>query len=439
MAHSDIGHIDLSEGAILRSEQDTYSIIRELGEGGFASAYQADSTKGKVALKIVKLWKIMPNDRKEYETRLKQEFDIARSIQSENVVKNYDFSYHSGNPYIAMELCDGGSLREKFDNSSIDLGEHFAKGILSGLNDLHSEGVIHRDIKPENILLSNDEIIKLVDFGISGSIKKRHTKPNILGHVKEVFATITYSPPEQTNPYKAFNSLGPTNDIYAFGVTMYEYFTKGKLPFGDFDSFKNDFASYDKRKKKNDWDRNTLELSIDDRKWHSIIEKCLQPKPENRYQSCTEIMGELGINKSSSEQVSLNYPTHNGNWVLRVVQGDEPGREYNLSNFQKNLGKAILTLGWFNSNEPFNNDIGIVENFTNYISRKHATLRFNQNTSSWEILDGQYADYNEPHSKWKTSTNGILINGLRMNHKPMILRFGDIITIGDTTLKVIPG
>ncbi|MDG1279304.1 MAG: FHA domain-containing serine/threonine-protein kinase [Algoriphagus sp.] len=437
--------LDLKPGVIFPSPDGDFLLDKELGEGGFGSVYKASNHFKEVAIKIVKLWKMMPDNRVEFEKRLKQEFEISKSIKSPHIIVGYHFDYLQGNPFIIMEFCGGGSLRDQFSKMDITKVNRFALQILKGLTHLHEQGIIHRDIKPENILLDKEHNIKLVDFGISGSIKKRQTQLDIMGRVKEVFATVTYSPPEQTDAVKAFKSMGPTNDIYSFGVTMYEFFTQGLLPFGPFDAFQNNFSDYENRKKKNDWDKKTLQKVIQENHlWFEIIEKCLNPKPEDRYQSCSQVLEALGYSKSEiNRPYKINYP-ETVSWGLQVMQGDEIGRIYNLSKISKILRKGFLRLGWFDIDDPFKNDIGLVEVYTKYISSRHATLYWNEKSNYWSIMDGQFVSETGP---LKTSKNGVLVNGEKLK-TPLTLNEGsdslsfdlienDIITIGDTTLKVL--
>ena len=123
-------------------------------------------------------------------------------------------------------------------------------------------------------------------------------------------------------------------------------------------------------------------------------------------------------------------------WSLRVQNGEEIGRVYNLSNLLKFKGKNILTIGWFNDEDPFTDDIGINEHFTQYISNYHATLEYHTQECRWYIKDGQFREKNGAMG-WYPSTNGVLLDGRRVSPEGAILNPDDILTIGDTTLKVL--
>lgn len=427
--------VDVREGSLIETQRARYKVIRELGEGGFGNVYSVKNENGDLAMKLTKLWTFMPNERLEYAKRFRQEYDYGSKLKSNFVVRSYDFDVMNGNPFIIMDLCPNGSLRDlvKKPLSEAEL-DKLAFGILRGLEDLHSEGIIHRDIKPENVLFDQVNRPRLADFGISASVKKRHTMANFMGHAKTVFATGTYSPPEQIDPKKAMKVMGPTNDIYAFGAMMYELITDGELPFGGFDEFMGDMAGYERKKKEEKWNRQALSKSAPSEKWEAIISKCIRYKPEDRYQNIEELQRDFGFELRRSSQFKII--DENSQWVLQVKNGEEIGREYNLTNLLRNKGGGVLTVGWFNPEDPFTNDIGITEFFTEFISGYHATFIKEQGENRWLVRDGQFREKNG-NKAWYPSTNGILVNGKRPEKEGAALQPDDIITIGDTTLKVL--
>lgn len=427
--------VDIVPGYVFTSERASYKVIKELGEGGFGSVYLVETNGRKLALKITKMWNFLPQERQEYAKRFRQEFEHGSNIDSEYIVRSHDFHHVGGNPYMVMDLCPGGSVRDKVgENLSSHEVNRIAYGILKGLAALHGKGIIHRDIKPENILFNENNNPALADFGISASIKKRHTITNFRGHAKQVFATGTYSPPEQSDPTKAFKVMGNTNDIYAFGIVMYELLTKGQMPFGDFEAYMADMPGYEIRKKQGQWDRQTLERSGANRPWIEVIEKCLRPEATERYQFAEEIISKLNLSNTSQYKEPIPVLPHH-QWIMKVMNGDEIGRSYNLSNLLRLQGKVLLTMGWFNPENPFANDIGIVEQFTNYISNFHATMEYDQATNYWYIRDGQWRT-REGVAGWYRSTNGVLVNSMPVDDRGVMLQPEDIITIGDTTIQV---
>ncbi len=469
MIETTLQAIDLGPNTVLTTNQQAYTIQKELGQGGFGSVYHVHSQQGEFALKLTKMWQFPPTERIEYAKRFKQEYEYAKSIPGDNIVKSYDYHVHLGNPFIIMDYCGNGSLRQYIGRTlpKTELVQ-MAAGILQGLGSMHGEGIIHRDLKPENILFGKNNTPKLADFGISASIRNRMTRRNMLGHVKEVFASGVYSPPEQLDPSKAYNVMGNTNDIYAFGALMYELITEGAMPFGSFEEFQADIRGYEDKKKKGNWNRALLAKKGNDPVWETIIEKCLQYKPEDRYQQVHEIIALLPKEAATRPtHIITNAPSFITNWQLKVMNGEEIGRTYYLSNLSRfaeptwinhaalsewlNTYKPsevkwqattlkMLTIGWFNEEEPFANSMGIAEHFTHYISRHHASLLVDNSTNQWYIADGQ--PVHSPHAmvlpvKWKPSTNGTLVNSKPLTNALQPLYLNDIITIGDTTFKVI--
>ncbi len=429
--------VDITPGYVFASDKGSYKVIKELGEGGFGSVYLVEGNGHKYALKITKMWNFLPQERQEYAKRFRQEYEHGSNLESEYVVRSHDFHHVGGNPYMLMDLCPGGALRDRVGDSlsSVEVNQ-IAYGILKGLDALHTKGIIHRDIKPENILFKENSVPALADFGISASIKKRHTVANFRGHAKQVFATGTYSPPEQSDPTKAFKVMGNTNDIYAFGVVMYELLTKGTLPYGDFEAYLADMPGYEQKKKLGTWDRQTLERSGADRLWVEVIEKCLRPEATERYQFASDIIAKLNLTASRSIKKKEPIPVlPHHHWLLKVMNGDEIGRTYNLSNLLRLQGKKLLTIGWFNPENPFSNDIGVVEQFTNYISNFHATLEYDLATNYWYIRDGQWRS-KDGVPGWYRSTNGVLVNSMPVDDRGIMLHPEDIITVGDTTIQV---
>ena len=153
----------------------TYTIKGLLGEGGFGIVYKVSDPYGEIyALKISKLWELMPGERQEMLTRLNQEYKIGNSFTSRHLVKYNKFGFLNGNPTILMDYCPGGSLTSKINNTWTDEElVYLSNQILSGLKTLHKNGIIHRDIKPDNILFNKDGDAVVVDFGISASLKKK--------------------------------------------------------------------------------------------------------------------------------------------------------------------------------------------------------------------------------------------------------------------------
>lgn len=422
--------VKISAGDNLKLSSGTYLIEKEIGEGGFGSVYKSIKEGQYFAIKLNRIWELLPGDREEIKERIRQEFAISHSIQSSHIVHAYSMDEIHENPILVMDYCPDGSLRNRIgDSYSVNALNNIGIQILYGISTLHSFGIIHRDIKPENILFNKDQAM-LTDFGISANLRHRLTETDIRGHSLKVFATLSYSPPEQSQKSLAYKRTGPTTDIFSFGVIMYELITKGTLPFGNIKEFQDDSKIIEEKKITGDWDERSFRKATDSVLWYNIIKKCLDPDPEKRYQTTDEII-ELLVAKSEK------LPVGNQSWIIQIIEGSETGREYNLSNLSKNLKKNVLTIGRFNEEDPFINDIALREESTNYISAHHGTFEciIIEGVTKWFLRDGQW--YLRDNIKgWRLSKNGIEVNTKRIDKNGILLNNNDMIKIGKTIIKI---
>ena len=157
-----------------------YRIVRHLGRGAWASVYEGVNARigRRVAIKVLGHETL---ERAGVVERFEREAQAATRIDSEHVVHVFDLgTLEDGRPYIVMELLEGEDLAHVLLKKG-PLGEEravrYVVQALRGLADAHAEGIVHRDIKPDNIFLAQnkhgDEIVKIVDFGISSSIRAR--------------------------------------------------------------------------------------------------------------------------------------------------------------------------------------------------------------------------------------------------------------------------
>lgn len=422
-----------------------YNIIDELGDGGFGTVFKIQDTQGvDFAFKILKLWDMFPKEHAEIKERFLREYKAGR-IESPNIVPSHYYGSIKGNPYIIMKFCPNGNLEDRILKlRNDDEVSSIAQDVIYGLSDLHKNGIIHRDIKPGNVLFDANNKALLTDFGISGFVNKRQTQTR-RGRIEQIWGTVAYMPPEMFDEKKAFKSLGAITDVFAFGVMMYEVLTKGKHPFSTKNEFAEDQEAYKKKVKNGEMIsiRNYRpDISYD---WESLIVKCLKPNPSERFQTVEEMLALIrpsGIAVTDPE-VNANVADKDviigvaNEWVLRVMNGQEVGREYNLNNIL--LGKEskgrVLKLGWAGEGQRVNNDVGIQDKFSNYISSNHATLEFKK--SHWVARDGQWC-YKQGRQDWHPSLNGTKVNYNKIEQlRGTQIKHGDIITVGDTTLKVI--
>ncbi len=202
---------------------DRYQIVKAVGEGGMANVYLAYDTilDRNVAVKILR--GDLASDEK-FVRRFQREALSSSSLSHPNIVEVYDVGEDNGNYYIVMEFIEGKHLknlvkkRGKLTTSEvIDI----MLQITDGLSVAHDSYLIHRDIKPQNIMILENGLVKITDFGIAMAINNTQ-----LTQTNSVMGSVHYLPPEQAS------GKGSTlkSDIYSMGILMYELLT-GKLPY----------------------------------------------------------------------------------------------------------------------------------------------------------------------------------------------------------------
>lgn len=202
---------------------DRYQIIKSIGEGGMANVYLAYDTilERNVAVKVLR--GDLANDEK-FVRRFQREALQASSLSHPNIVEVYDVGEDNGEYYIVMEYVEGKHLKnllKKRGKLTIPEVVDIMLQVTSGLSIAHDSYIIHRDIKPQNIMILDNGLVKLTDFGIALAMNSTQ-----LTQTNSVMGSVHYLPPEQAS------GKGATlqSDIYSLGILMYELLT-GKLPF----------------------------------------------------------------------------------------------------------------------------------------------------------------------------------------------------------------
>ena len=288
---------------------------------------------------------------------------------------------------------------------------------------MHRNGKVHRDLKPENVLIKEDGTSALTDFGIAGDRNHRLTMRDGGGKPIQKFGTVIFMPPEQLNPEKGEATVLPTTDIFSFGVMMFLLLT-GELPFGPLNN-QNDLVIYTTRGRKGEWNKAALQGSP----FYSVIDGCLIPDYKQRLQSVEEVL-KLLPSCSILPKMQTDHTVPSGcidGYLLRVMQGEEYGQCYNLTQLFRNMN--FITVG--RADRFVRNDIAIKEDQSTYISRQHCTIE--QDSGHYRIRDGQ----KDLHSfaGWKRSTNGTYVNSTEVSENGYWLQQGDIISIGDVKMR----
>lgn len=216
----------------LKNLEKTYTIEKELGRGGMGVVYLATDTRldRKVAIKVLSISGGNENtgvSLDEVVQRFQREAKAVAKLTHQNIVNIYDFGSEDGLYYMVMEFVDGKSLYDLIVSNSLEFNLVLNVGvqICSALDFAHENGIIHRDIKPANIILSKKGIAKLMDFGIAQLGKESSQRLTQSG---TLLGSIMYISPEQLTDS---SQVDARSDIYSLGMSIYEMFTGGKLPF----------------------------------------------------------------------------------------------------------------------------------------------------------------------------------------------------------------
>ncbi len=199
-----------------------YELLEKVGIGGMAIVYKAmDRLLNRYV--AVKLLRSEFQDNEEFIRRFNIESQAAASLSHANIVPIYDVGQSGEHQYIVMEFIEGKTLKnyiaEKKGNIYWKEAVDISMQICAALEHAHSKHIIHRDIKPQNIMISNDSVIKVTDFGIARAANNGTMTMEAIGSAH-------YLSPEQARG----GYTDQRSDIYSLGIVMYELFT-GKLPF----------------------------------------------------------------------------------------------------------------------------------------------------------------------------------------------------------------
>ena len=201
-----------------------YDIIDVLGEGTFGVVRLGrDKITGeKVAIKILEKQKIIARHDEE---RVRRELDIIRRVNHINIIKIIKIEEDKDNKYLIMEYCEKGELFNHIIESE-NLGEleaaYYYYQLINGLECIHNNDFVHRDIKPENLLINKDNILKIIDFGLSNYFDKTQL-------LKTPCGSPCYASPEMVT---GKNYDGCLSDVWSSGIVLYAMLC-GYLPFED--------------------------------------------------------------------------------------------------------------------------------------------------------------------------------------------------------------
>ena len=278
---------------------DRYEILKLIGEGGMANVYLANDTilDRQVAIKVLR--GDLSNDEK-FVRRFQREALAASSLSHSNIVEIYDVGEDDGSFYIVMEYIEGKTLKQLIKKRGVlSLSESMdiMLQLLDALSQAHDSYIIHRDIKPQNIMIKENGLVKITDFGIAMALNRVE-----LTQTNSVMGSVHYLPPEQAS------GKGSTirSDIYSLGILMYEMLT-GKMP------FRGDSAVEIALKHMKESLPSPKEINpILPQAVENIIIKAAAKNPKNRYKDVREMADDirtcLDDERQDEEVIKFKYP-----------------------------------------------------------------------------------------------------------------------------------
>jgi serine/threonine protein kinase/Tfp pilus assembly protein PilF len=256
-----------------------YKILEKLGEGGMGIVYKAQDVKldRTVALKFLSRQALESDSEKE---RFVNEAKAAAALNHPNICTVYEIDETDKRIYIAMEYVECRTLERQITDGTVELDDavDYAIQIAEGLQEAHDKGIVHSDIKPSNILVTSKCQAKIADFGLA-----RLCCEVAPAKAKSIMGTAAYMSPEQTRG----DDLDNRTDIWSLGVILFEMVT-GRHPFkGEYEqAMVYSILNEDPESPASIRERVPPDLD-------TIVLKALVKDRDSRYESVTEILGDL--------------------------------------------------------------------------------------------------------------------------------------------------
>ena len=305
-----------------------YAIVSQLGQGGMGVVYQAHDPRLNRHVAI----KLLPPDLTRDETakrRFLQEAKAASALDHPNICTIFEINEtDDGQLYLVMAHYEGETLKERIARGPLELDDaiDIATQVGQGLAEAHAAGIVHRDIKPANLLVTKTGVVKIFDFGLaklagSEGITQSHT----------ALGTVAYMSPEQARG----DSVDHRTDLWSLGVVLYEMLA-GEPPFqGDnLLSLSNAIL-----------EREQPTLTGPSSSAQSVVTKALSKDRGQRYQTVTDLLGELRKRQGSPTVVGSSQPDVPSIAVLPFVNmSADPEQEYFCDGLAEELIDALARL-----------------------------------------------------------------------------------------------
>jgi tetratricopeptide (TPR) repeat protein len=284
-----------------------YRIVAKIGAGGMGEVYRAHDPRldREVAIKTLSRTAIADPVRL---GRFEREARATGALNHPNILAIYDVGQHGGVPFIVSELLRGSTLRDRLRAGDVTTRRalEYAIQVADGLAAAHARGIIHRDLKPENVFITDDGVVKILDFGLaklhhpdrpSGDPSGADT-PTVETEDGAIVGTLGYMSPEQLHGKPADHR----SDIFAFGALLYEMLAGTRAFSGDSKAnvvaaiLRDDppaFASFQR----------PVPQPLE-----QLVRRCLEKRPEDRYQSAHDLALALRAIEDTADWSTTNLP-----------------------------------------------------------------------------------------------------------------------------------
>jgi Tol biopolymer transport system component len=300
----------------------SYEIVGSLGAGGMGEVYRARDPRldREVAIKILAAQ--LASDPVALMRFEREALSVAK-LSHPNILSIFELGQDAGRTFVVMELVDGETLRARLRRGALPARRAvaYALQIARGIAAAHARGIVHRDLKPENVMITRDDHIKILDFGLAKPAELRSndvTRTRVATTAGTLVGSVGYMAPEQVRCLEVDHRA----DIFAFGAVLYEMLS-GDYAFTGQTAADTMLAVLTKDPPDLDTSRLSLSPGLD-----RIVGRCLEKSPDLRFQSANDLAFALEslstVSTASLPQVDTAAPVRRARaawlpWTVAVL------------------------------------------------------------------------------------------------------------------------